>query len=362
MRRSVITSLLIALAVAAWVLSGRLGQDPEAGAANTSVLETNAARQSLPVLVRTRHVVAEERGREVILHGRTEAKRSVDVKAETSGRIVEIFVRKGAVVQRGTRIARIALEDREARLAEAEGRVHQRELEFNAAQQLAERGFRSATKMAEAAAELDKALAYQTQVEIDIGNTELRAPFAGVVESRPVEVGDVLSTGSIVARIVDQDPFLVVGQVSERDVQRIGLGDPGRAELVGGQIVDGRVSFIATTANPQTRTFRVELEVSNKDRTLRDGLTSEIRIPVDRQPAHLISSAALTLNDKGALGVRIVVPEDTVRFVPVEIIDDTPAGIWIIGLPNAVDVITVGQEFVRDGDIVRTAVEEEPAS
>ncbi len=360
MTRSVITSLLIALAVAAWVFSGRLGEDPEAGAANTSVLETNAARQALPVLVRTRHVIAEERGREVTLRGRTEAKRSVDVKAETRGRVVEIFVRKGAHVKRGDLIARIAMEDREARLAEAEARVRQRELEFNAAQRLNERGFRSATKMAEAAAELDEALAYQTKVEIEISNTSLRAPFAGVVESRPVEVGDVLSIGSVVAQIVDQDPFLVVGQVSERDVQRIRLGDPGRAELVGGQTVEGNVSFIATSANPQTRTFRVELEVSNKDGLLRDGLTSEIRIPVDRQPAHLLSSSALTLNDEGVLGVRIVVPEDTVRFYPVEIIDDTSAGIWITGLPRVTDVITVGQEFVRDGDIVRTAAEEEP--
>lgn len=357
MTRSVVFSIIIALAVAAWVFSGQLGDNPQAGASNTSVLDKEAARQSLPVLVRTERMVAVERGRNVILRGRTEAKRSVDLRAETNGRIVEVMLRKGALVQKGQVIVRIALADREARLAEAVGRVRQRELEFNAAQQLNERGYRSATKMAEAAAELDRALAYQTQVEIDIGNTEVVAPFAGILETRPVEVGDVLTAGSVVARIVDQDPFLVVGQVSERDVQRIRVGDAGVATLVSGQAVEGRVSYIATTAEPQTRTFRVELEVPNADGALRDGLTSDISIPVDRQLAHLLSPAALTLNDEGALGVRIVVPGNTVRFVPVNIIDDTADGIWLSGIPQVADVITVGQEFVRDGDRVRTSAE-----
>ena len=362
MTRSVLISFIISLAIAAWMYSGQLGEDPEAGATNTSVLDTRAARQSLPVLVQIERVVAVERGREIILRGRTEAKRSVDLRAETSGRVVEILVRKGAIVRRGDVIVRLAMDDREARLAEAVSRVRQRELEFNASQRLNERGFRSATKVAEAAAELDEALAYQAQVEIDISNTEVVAPFAGVLEARPVEVGDVLATGSVVARIVDQDPLLVVGHVSERDVQRIRVGDPGVATLVGGETVQGRVSFIATTAESQTRTFRVELEVRNPGGRLRDGLTSEISIPIERQLAHLLSPAALTLNDEGVLGVRIVVPEDTVRFVPVKIIDDTADGIWLSGLPSVADLITVGQEFVRDGDRVRTSSGPEPAS
>lgn len=362
MTRSVLISFIIALAVAAWVYSGQLGENTEAGAANTSVLDTRAARQRLPVLVRTERVVAVERGREVTVRGRTEAKRSVDLRAETSGRVVEILVRKGALVAQGEVIVRIDMDDREARLAEAVARVHQRQLEFDASRRLNERGVRSATKLAEAAAERDKALAYQAQVEIDIGNTEVVAPFAGVLETRPVEVGDVLTRGSVVAHIVDQDPFLVVGHVSERDVQRIRVGDPGVARLVNGETIHGRVSFIATTAESQTRTFRVELEVPNPGGRLRDGLTSEISIPIERQLAHLLSSAALTLNDEGVLGVRIVVPENTVRFVPVKIIDDTAEGMWLSGLPEVADLITVGQEFVRDGDRVRTSSEPEPTS
>jgi multidrug efflux system membrane fusion protein len=252
------------------------------------------------------------------------------------------------------------MEDREARLAEAIARVRQRELEFSAAQQLNERGFRSRTKMAESAADLDKAIAYQAQVELAIANTLVLAPFAGVVDDRPVEIGDVLTKGSVVARIVDRDPFLVVGQVSERDVNRIKLGDLGRAEMIGGGTVSGKVTFIATTADPRTRTFRVELEVRNRDGSLRDGLTAEIRIPVERQMAQIVSPAILTLNDDGVLGVRTVDGEDIVRFVAVDILGNGEGGVWLSGLPPTVQVITVGQEFVRDGDRVRVSAE--PAS
>lgn len=360
MFKTILLSLIIAAGVAAWLLSGQFGNDTPGGAADSVTQSAANAPAKELVLVRTRELVATERTREVVLRGRTEAKRRVDVKAETGGRVVEVLVERGANVTTGAVLVRIAMEDREARLAEAIARVRQRELEFSAAQQLNERGFRSRTKMAESAADLDKAIAYQAQVELAIANTLVLAPFAGVVDDRPVEIGDVLTKGSVVARIVDRDPFLVVGQISERDVNRIKLGDLGRAEMIGGGTVSGKVTFIATTADPRTRTFRVELEVRNRDGSLRDGLTAEIRIPVERQMAQIVSPAILTLNDDGVLGVRTVDGEDIVRFVAVDILGNGEGGVWLSGLPPTVQVITVGQEFVRDGDRVRVSAE--PAS
>ncbi|HJN04505.1 MAG TPA: efflux RND transporter periplasmic adaptor subunit, partial [Alphaproteobacteria bacterium] len=209
MIRSVLISLLLALAVAAWIFSGTFGADPRADAANTPTAE-NASLKIEPVLVRTRSMTAEHHVRDVVLRGRTEAKRWVDVQAETGGRLVSILVQKGDSVREGQVLVRIDMDDREARLAEALARVNQRQLEYDAAEQLNERGYRSDTKLAAAAAELDRAIASQTQVEIDIANTEIRAPFAGRVEERNAELGYVVGAGSTVARIVDQDPYLLV--------------------------------------------------------------------------------------------------------------------------------------------------------
>ncbi len=356
MKKSLAIAFVIAIAVAAWVMSPRFtnGEDAAAPPPQPTNAAAEAAKtQKEDLLVEVRTLVAEPRARHIELRGRTEASRWVDIRAETTGRVTEIHTRKGGSVNEGDVIVELAMEDREAKLAEAIATVHQRQMEYDAAQRLSEKGYRATTKVAEAAAFLDRALAAQAQIELDIENTKVRAPFSGVLELRHVEMGDYVSRNMVVARVVDQDPYLVVGQVSEIDVASLKIGDHGVAKLASGAIVEGNIRFIATAADDRTRTFRVELEVPNRERTLRDGLTAEITIEVDQSMAHHVSSAVLTLNDAGQLGIRGVDGNDVVRFYPVEIVDDTGDGVWLQGLPDRVDVIVTGQEFVRDGDHVR---------
>ncbi|MEQ8248407.1 MAG: efflux RND transporter periplasmic adaptor subunit [Alphaproteobacteria bacterium] len=357
MKKSIGIAALIALAVAGWIFSANWSDAEDA--AMVAPAPTNAAAEAaktekLDVLVEINTFVAEPRMRRIELRGRTEASRWVDIRAETSARVTAINAQKGARVRDGDVIAELALEDREAKLAEAIALVRQRQVEHEASQRLSERGYRAQNKLAESAALLDKALAAQAQIELDIENTKIRAPFDGVLELRHIEIGDYVSRNMVVARVVDQDPYLVVGQISEIDIPFMKVGDTGVATLASGEQVEGRVRFIATTADPKTRTFRVEMEVRNRDRTLRDGLTAEIKIEVDQSMAHHVSSAILTLNDEGQLGVRGVDANNRVVFYPVKITDDTGDGVWVSGLPERVDVITVGQEFVRAGDTVRT--------
>ena len=151
---------------------------------------------------------------------------------------------------------------------------------------------------------------------------------------------------------MDEEPYLVVGQVSEHDIGLVKIGDAGEAKLANGAAVAGQVRFVGTVADPATRTFRVELEVPNPARTLRSGITAEIRIPVESVQAHFISPALLTLDDQGVLGVRTVSNAAQVEFMPVEIFATRRDGVWITGLPPTVTIITVGQEFVRHGETV----------
>jgi multidrug efflux system membrane fusion protein len=365
MIKSIGIAALITVAVAGWILSANwTGGDSSAA---TTPPPTNAAAESaktekLDVLVEVRTLVAESRTRRIELRGRTEASRWVDIRAETAARVVKINANKGAKVRAGQVLVELALDDREARLAEAIARVHQRQIEYDGSQRLSERGYRAQTKLAESAAQLDQALAYQAQIELDIANTKIAAPFDGVLELRNVEIGDYVSKNMAVARVVDEDPYLVIGQVSEVDVPFLKVGDRAVARLAAGNTVEGKIRFIATTADQKTRTFRVEVEVSNREGILRDGLTAEIEIEVDERMAHHTSSAILTLNDAGELGIRGVDAKNRVKFYPVEIIDDTGDGVWLNGLPEQVDVISVGQEFVREGDTVRIKRAEEANS
>jgi multidrug efflux system membrane fusion protein len=347
---------------------------------------------------RIRVVAMPSRAREVEtavqLRGRTEAARQVEVRAETSGRIVNEPLRKGALVTEGEVLCRIdpgtrdvALEEARARLreararlpeararvAEAEARLAEAEINDRAAQSLSQSGFAAETRVAAAAAAVSSAKAQvetaraglegaQSAVrsaeaavaaaETEIERLAIEAPFDGLLESDTAELGALMQPGQVCATVIQLDPIRIVGFVPEAQVARVTLGARAAAELVSGQRVTGRVTFVARSADPQTRTFRVEITARNPDLAIRDGQTAEIAIDADGAVAHLLPASALTLDDSGRLGVRTARagPEgDVAAFVPVELIRDTPRGVLVTGLDEEVRVIVVGQEYVTDG-------------
>ena len=364
MRRNVFLAIGIALVAVAWMASVRL-PDFMASATNETApapAETREAQPRTLTAVRIQRSIARPRPRLVIIHGHTEAIRKVDIKAETPGRIVALPVAKGGRVKKGDVIARLSLDEREAHLREAESVVRQREIEYKAAKRLKSKGFRAETSFAATAAGLDVAQAQVTRMKIDIAKTRVRAPFDGVIEAQPAELGAYLEVGDVVAHLIDQDPYLVVGQLSENDVAGLRPGATAWARLITGQELEGRIRFIAEAADPETRTFRVELEVANSDRALRDGITAEMQLPLGTDKAHRLSPALLALNDEGLIGVRAV-EGDRVVFHPVEVLGDDADGVWLGGLPEGLDVIVVGHVYVRAGQQVRTVrVEEAPGS
>ena len=356
-RRGVRTSYVVAgcLAVAAiaWIMSGQIGgsSTPEKQAAT----ETQVAKG--PVKVRVRLQNAEPHVRELVLRGQTEASRSVELRAETAGKVKAIATEEGARVTAGQVLVQLSLDDRESLLAQARAQVRQRQVEYDAALKLSQKGFKAETQLAESKALLEAARALLTTVETDIAHTTITAPFDGILETRYVEEGDFLDVGNEVARIVDLDPLMIVAQVSERNIGRLSLGASAEANLLTGQSVQGSIVFISSSADAATRTFRVEVEVANPDLELSEGVTTEIRLAVDQVIAHRVSPALLTLNEEGAIGIKVVDDENRVAFYPVGILSDQVGGIWLEGLPDTVTVITVGQEFVREGQVVEPVFE-----
>ena len=107
-------------------------------------------------------------------------------------------------------------------------------------------------------------------------------------------------------------------------------------------------------ADPQTRTYRVEITVPNPQLT-RSGLSATIHIASGIGPAHLVPLSSLVLDASGVQGVRYVQADDKVAFAKVNIIQETPQGIWVTGLKGPVRVITVGHSYVAEGQKVRVA-------
>jgi len=359
MRRSYIVAGVIAVGVAGWVASGQFGETPVSEETAASGTE-GAAKPTVIPRVRVRDSLAQSRKNELIVLGRTEASRRLDLRAETSGRIVAITKNKGELVEQGEVIARLAMDDRQARLRQAAALVKQREIEFQASKELSSRNFRSKVKLAETEANLATAKALFQNMKLDIQRTEIRAPFDGVLEKRPVEVGDYLAVGGAVATLVDLTPVLAVGNVTEQEVGLVKVGAAGRAKLVTGAIVNGRIRYVSTEATEATRTFRVEMEIDNSARSTIAGMTAEIRLQLEALKVHKVSPAVLTLADDGAVGVKAVDDLGQVQFHKAELVAEDQDGVWIAGLPDRLMIITVGQEFVRPGQKVEPVPHEAP--
>jgi multidrug efflux system membrane fusion protein len=361
MKNSYLIAILIVLAFVGWFASKQLMREDDH--AEAAVPAAAPAADVPAPKVRVADRVAEPHVAEIVLRGRTEAARVVELKAETRGKVVEILAEEGAYVKTGEVLLRLAADDRMAKLQQAKALLAQRQIEFDSSKKLSAKGYRADTEVAAAVARLEEAKAAVASMEIDIGYTTIAAPFDGVIERRPVEIGDFVDVGTPVATIVDLDPLRVVGHVVESDVTKLKPDMAGVAKLVTGETVQGRLSFVGAMADDQTRTFRVELEVPNPDRRIVEGISAELRLPVAELPAHRVSPAILTLTDDGKIGVKTVNAENVVEFHPVQIVGDGPDGVWLAGLPERARFITVGQDFVLTGQKVEPVLETlEPAS
>ena len=326
--------------------------------------------------------------RTILVRGRTEAARQVEIRAETGGKVIGAPPRKGSDVEEGELLcsldpgtretalseAMARLEEARSRLPEAEARLNEATLNLNAARRLFEQGHTSKTGVAaaEASAEtelsgLEAARAAVSAANSGVASAEkeierlsIRAPFSGLLETDAAETGSLLQPGDLCATIIQLDPIRLVGFLPEIDLGMVEPGAPAGARLVTGREVRGEVTFVSRSADPLTRTFRVEITAPNGDLGISDGQTAEILIRAAGSRAHLIPQSALTLDDEGRLGVRTIGGDHTAKFAEVSVLRDAVDGVWVGGLPPKTDIIVVGQEFVADGVLVDATFREVP--
>ncbi len=347
--KSVLTAICVFIAILVWLMSGVMSDNSIPVEPAKALIESGAEKNRFTVVVE--ELMAEQHINNINLQARTEADKVVTVASETNGIIAELPVEKGAFVQKGQIICRIDIGARKAQLDQARANRDARKIEFNAAKSLLEKGHTSKSQLAAARAAYDAAIAGATAALVEYRRTEIKAPFDGILDTQPVKIGQFVSVGQPCGTVIDKDPLLVVGHIAESQVSNISVGARGTARLATGQAVDGFVRYIAETPNPATRTFRLELEVPNKDLLLRDGISAEMNLETGSILATRIPQSVLTLSDNGKLGVRVI-DNAKVAFRPVTVIADDRDGALVIGLGAREKVIMRGGEFTRDGRIV----------
>lgn len=344
--RSTWIAAALVVVVVGWMGSGYVipAEDMEESAATETRVE--------PVAVAVEQSETEQVQLYFQAEGQAQPDRDTSIRAERSGDVAEVLVRKGDDVSGGTVIARLSATFAEADLARAREERDRAQREFDNATELLDRGVATVDRVSQARAALAAARSSVTEAEEAIQSLEITAPFTGRIEALSLDPGEFVQAGSDVGRIVDNRPLTVAIQVPQQALGRIENGQTAAVNFITGEEREGLVSFVGTAASAETRTFLVEITVPNEDRAIPAGISAEIRIPTATADAHFVQASTVSLSPDGRLGVKTVDESNTVTFHPIQIVRAEINGIWVTGLPESPRIITIGQGFVNEGETV----------
>jgi multidrug efflux system membrane fusion protein len=358
-------SRIIAVAIvggaALWIASGVFGSND----APTGDPEPRAAAAVPVQKVAVKAVRPEEHDRTIVVSCVTEADHRAIAAARGDGILVDLLVSQGDTVRAGDTVAKISDEGREAAVKQAEALLAQRKAEYDAIKKLIDQGTSPRNTLPALEAALASADATLAAARAEEDKLEIKSPIDGVVDSMPLQVGQAVRSGTEVAEIIDPDPMLAVGAVSEFRRGSIRIGQDVSVRFVEGEPIDGKIHFVGLSAEAATRTYKVEAQIDNSNAAIADGLTCEMTIVLAPIEAVAVPRSSLVFSDEGILGVMAVDDASKARFVAVDVVEDLQASVWVTGIDDPSNLIVVGQDFVKDGDLVEAiptagAAESEP--
>lgn len=340
-------SLFLFIALIAWMATGEV-----------RVAEENAPDEPQTTQVALAAVKVEQRQARLyqpalLLQGQIEPAQRVSVAARVSATVESLKVSLGDQVEAGQIMARLSEDGRQTAVARWQSRLRKLEADLAAARKLLERKLTSQSEILTLQSELATARAELAEAQLAIDQLTPRAPFAGTVNQKSVDEGDLVQIGSPMFELVQIDRLKAVGQVPQQNVSRVAPGQSVNIETLDGDTLNGRISFVASAASTETRTFAVEIAIDNPERKRLAGGSATLRIALPEVEAMFLSPAFLSLGDDGRPGVRHVNDNNEVVFSTVRLLSITTDGAWVTGLPSEIRLITRGAGFVSLGQKVR---------
>jgi membrane fusion protein, multidrug efflux system len=235
--------------------------------------------------------------RSVSVVGTLAANAQAELASEVDGQVIALEADLGDRVAQGHVLARIRPDEIEARLREAEASLGKAVADEARARPLHDAGVISMHEYEQVRMTLDVTRARRDQLRIQLEHTEIRAPMDASVAARLVDTGNYVRAGTVLFRLVQDDPLKFRGEVPEREVPSLHTGQPVRVAVdpYPGETFNGVVSRIGSAADPSARSLAFEALVPNEDHRLRPGFFGhgELVIGLDER-ALAVPRSALT--------------------------------------------------------------------
>lgn len=347
-----LAAVAVTIGFAAWIATGEFSS---VGSAQTEAGAPAAEPKKADAIVRTVAVVSPPRvshARAIRLSGQTQADKRAVMTTRAAGIVAELPYQKGDHVKAGDIILRLSAEDKAAAVETAKALLAQRQAEWEAAERLSNAGSLPKLQLDAARSALAAANSQLQAAIAEVERNEVRAPFDGLIDRLAVELGSSVAQGGQVATILDLDPIVGTGEVSERDLRYLKIGDAADVRLVNGETHRGTLRYISRDASAATRTFPIEVAIPNPDGNIPAGMTAEVVVRAEPADAVVLPRSVVTLSASGDLGIRAVGADGKVTFHPIDLIDDSPTGLVLGGIPADARVIVAGQDLVVEGETV----------
>lgn len=345
-RKPYILAIILSLLLILWMASGSLQSEE----VKPTATEGDA---KLPKVEVTRFE-AQKISRNIELYGRTEPDRVINLSAEIEGRVIDILVDEGQYVEKGQAIVQLAVDDRLEQIEYAKAMIAQREIEFSGMKSLSDKGLQGESLLAQAKAALVSAKSNLKHHQVMLEKSTIKAPYAGILDEQSVEVGSFVNKGELMFKLVDLDPLVVSANVTEAHIANLNQNTQVAVKMVNGDVVEGKLRYIASVSDKGTNTFPIQIEIANPGQKLKAGISTELSLLFDNEWAIKVTPALLSLDASGNLGVKIV-KDGVVAFNPIDLIKAEQDGVWLGGFSQKTDLITLGQGFVKIGDKVNAS-------
>lgn len=350
---SQVAAVLAVIGLVFWAMTANVHSAQDKAPEATDQSEVKA---ELLTRVETRLIQAEDYSQQRVVQGQIEAWRSVDLRTQVSGTVEAMPVALGSEVIEGQALLQLSNAEYRSQIHSTEAAVKLKRAELAAAKRLQKRNLQTETEVLRLTSELEAAKVNLVQARLDLKHAAPSAPFNGVLDQNNAELGQYLSSGDVWARLVNIEKLKVTAQVPQQSVAAVAVGQKVEVALLDGRTFEGVVTFIASAAESSTRSFPIEVLVENPQKLRIAGASATLNINLGSVKAHKISPALLSLNDHGQLGVKWIDQSDNVVFQTVKLLSTGTDGAWIGGLPDHVEVITLGGGFVEHGQQVNPAM------
>jgi membrane fusion protein (multidrug efflux system) len=291
-----------------------------------------------------------------------EAERDVQVFAEATRRVIKLLVEEGDTVRKGQLLVNLQDEEQRAALAKATSQLDQRKREYEWQKSLFEQDLVSKQVFIDAEYQADQARLAFEEAQRQLAYTEVRAPIAGIVTERSVNLGDFVSINQSIFRIVDFNSIVARIYVPEKELPRLERQQPARltADALGGLVFSGAIDRISPVVDPGTGTIKVTV-ATPQQQNLRPGMYVQVElVTAVHEHAIRIPKKALVYDNDQIFVFRLG-DERTVERLPITpALEDTEYMEPADGLALGDEIVVAGQSGLKDGAKVRLPGDPEP--